>query len=192
MAAEKVLYRINQCLVGFSRREADKIIKAGRVRINSGKIAELGEKIAPGDVITLDNKIVHWESFVNNQFKQQLNDESIPITQISSKESKMVYLKLWKEKDVICTASENDPTNIISAYKLDKHFQNIRLFPVGRLDKDSTGLILLTSDPSFQHLLLHSDAVTEKTYEVGLNKRATPEALLKWRNGMAGFKSSHY
>jgi 23S rRNA pseudouridine2605 synthase len=188
MSGKEILHRINQCLVGYSRRQADKIIQDGKVKINGEKIAALGDKIKPGDVVTIYNKKIDWESYVQNQFKASLDTDTPQSAGATDSQPQQthLYLKLWKQKNIVCTTSYLEENNIIQAYKLDKTFRNHRLFPVGRLDKDSTGLILLTSDASFQHLLTDAKQSVpfKKVYEVGISDKVPIKVLNEWREGL--------
>ncbi|MCW0499221.1 S4 domain-containing protein, partial [Riemerella anatipestifer] len=115
---EKV--RINKYLseVGFcSRREADKILEQGRITIN-GKIPELGTKVSAEDEIKVDGKL------------------------ITEPKEENVYIAFNKPVGIVCTTdTKREKNNIIDYIKYPK-----RIFPIGRLDKPSEGLILLTSD----------------------------------------------
>ena len=141
---EEQLKRINKYLseVGFcSRREADKLIEAGRVTIN-GVIPEMGTKISTSDVVEVDGK---------------------PI--IDSKES-FVYLAFNKPVGIVCTTDTNvEKDNIIDYIKYPK-----RIFPIGRLDKPSEGLILLTDDGDIVNKILRASNNHEKEYIVKVDK----------------------
>ena len=141
---EEQLKRINKYLseVGFcSRREADKLIEAGRVTIN-GVIPEMGTKISTSDIVEVDGK---------------------PI--IDSKES-FVYLAFNKPIGIVCTTDTNvEKDNIIDFIKYPK-----RIFPIGRLDKPSEGLILLTDDGDIVNKILRASNNHEKEYIVKVDK----------------------
>lgn len=93
-----------------------------------------------------------------------------------------VYLKYWKPAGVTCTSDTRDPTNIITAGRFDLFPQ--RLFTVGRLDKASTGLILLTSDGRVNNAILNPYTKREKVYEVLLDKLASDEVIATLRSGV--------
>lgn len=124
-----------------SRREADKLIEAGRVLINDA-VAVTGSRYTPGDVIEVDGSI----------FKAP------------PKES-LVYIVLNKPIGVTTTTEKNIPGNIISFINHPR-----RIFPIGRLDKDSEGLILLTSDGDIVNKVLRAGNKHEKEYIVRVNK----------------------
>lgn len=135
-----------------SRRAADELISSGRVTIN-GKRAELGTPVNDGDEVRVDKRI------------------------ISARQQKHVYLCLNKPVGITCTTERHIKGNIIDFIH---HPQ--RIFPIGRLDKDSDGLILLTSNGDIVNEILRSENNHEKEYIVTVNRPVTDEFL----NGMAG------
>ena len=141
---EEQLKRINKYLseVGYcSRREADKLIEAGRVTIN-GVIPEMGSKISQNDVVEVDGKPV-----------------------VDSKEA-FVYLAFNKPVGIVCTTDTNvEKDNIIDFINYPK-----RIFPIGRLDKPSEGLILLTDDGDIVNKILRASNNHEKEYLVKVDK----------------------
>lgn len=155
---EQQLKRINKFLseVGYcSRRGADKLIEEGRVTIN-GLIPEKGTKIAPGDEVHVDGEL------------------------ISSSKKKHVYIALNKPRGIVCTTDvENEKDNII-----DYIGHQERIFPIGRLDKPSEGLIFLTSDGDIVNKILRSRNNHEKVYEVRVNKPITKQFIEKMSNGI--------
>jgi len=146
-----------------SRRSCEELISAGRVRVN-GKAVGLGDKADPSkDKITLDGRLV-------------LDAE------------KLVYVALYKPRGVISTVS--DP-------ELRPAVRNLvpvpgRLYPVGRLDMDSEGLILLTNDGDLANQLTHPRYEHEKEYRVLVAKHPDREQLALWRRGVVledGFRT---
>ncbi|MFB9055780.1 23S rRNA pseudouridine(2604) synthase RluF [Mariniflexile ostreae] len=141
---ENNLKRINKFLseVGYcSRREADKLIEAGRVTIN-GTVPEMGTKIAPNDVVHVDG----------NEIK-------------NTKEA-FVYLAFNKPVGIVCTTDTSvEKDNIIDYINYPK-----RIFPIGRLDKPSEGLILLTDDGDIVNKILRGNNDHEKEYIVKVDK----------------------
>jgi 23S rRNA pseudouridine2604 synthase len=150
--------RINKYLseAGFcSRRGADKLIDEGRVTIN-GMIPELGTKISLDDEVRVDGKL------------------------ISKPKENPIYLAFNKPVGIVCTtdtAAEKD--NIIDYINHKK-----RIFPIGRLDKASEGLILLTSDGDIVNKILRARNNHEKEYIVTVNKSITSLFLDKMANGV--------
>lgn len=129
-----------------SRREADRLIEAKRVKVN-GNPATLGMQITDNDIITIDGK------------------------QLKSKE-KFVYLAFNKPRGITCTTDTSIDGNIIDYINYP-----VRIFPIGRLDKDSEGLILLTSDGDIVNKILRAGNNHEKEYIVRTNKAVTEEFI---------------
>ncbi|MEJ8590194.1 23S rRNA pseudouridine(2604) synthase RluF [Riemerella anatipestifer] len=153
---EKV--RINKYLseVGFcSRREADKILEQGRITIN-GKIPELGTKVSAEDEIRVDGKF------------------------ITEPKEEHVYIAFNKPVGIVCTTdTKREKNNIIDYIKYPK-----RIFPIGRLDKPSEGLILLTSDGDIVNKILRARNNHEKEYIVRVDKPITNKFLEQMRAGV--------
>ncbi|MCF8274901.1 MAG: 23S rRNA pseudouridine(2604) synthase RluF [Flavobacteriaceae bacterium] len=155
---EEQLKRINKYLseVGYcSRREADKLIEAGRVTIN-GIIPEMGTKISLSDVVEVDGK---------------------PIT--DTKKS-FVYLAFNKPVGIVCTTDTSvEKDNIIDFIKYPK-----RIFPIGRLDKPSEGLILLTDDGDIVNKILRASNNHEKEYIVKVDKPISQTFIERMSGGI--------
>jgi len=122
-----------------SRRDADKLIEAGRVKINE-TIARKGNRVSSSDKVYLDNELI-------------------------TKTVETVYIAFHKPVGVVCTTDERDPDNIIDHI----HYKE-RIFPIGRLDKMSQGLILLTNDGDIVNKILRAGNYHEKEYVVTVNK----------------------
>ena len=149
--------RINKYLseVGFcSRRKADDYISDGRVYIN-GKPALLGSKVSIEDEISVDGEI------------------------IQNKDKKKVYIALNKPVGIECTGNHKVKDNII-----DYINHKERLFTIGRIDKQSEGLILLTNDGDIVNNVLRAENRKEKEYIVTVNKKITTEFIDKMRKGV--------
>ena len=149
--------RINKYLseVGFcSRRKADDYISDGRVYIN-GKPALLGSKVNIGDEISVDGEI------------------------IQNKDKKKVYIAFNKPVGIECTGNHKVKDNII-----DYINHKERLFTIGRIDKQSEGLILLTNDGDIVNNVLRAENRKEKEYIVTVNKKITTEFIDKMRKGV--------
>ena len=136
--------RINKYLseAGYcSRRAADKLIEEGRITIN-GEVPLMGTKIVEGDVVKVDGKSV------------------------VKKDEKAVYLVLNKPRGIVCTTDTRvEKDNIIDFLNYPK-----RIFPIGRLDKASEGLIILTNDGDIVNKILRARNNHEKEYIVQVNK----------------------
>ena len=150
--------RINKYLseIGYcSRRAADKLIEAGRVTIN-GEIPEMGTKLVPGDLVRVDGELM-----------EQPKD-------------KHVYIALNKPRGIVCTTDvDTEKDNIVDYIGHGK-----RIFPIGRLDKPSEGLIFLTSDGDIVNKILRSRNNHEKVYEVRVNKPITKQFIERMGNGV--------
>jgi len=150
--------RINKYLseVGYcSRRAADKLLEEGRIKIN-GKVPEHGVKVEDGDVVEVDGKRVD-----------------------GSDESK-VYIMLNKPVGIVCTTDQvREKDNIIDFINYPE-----RIFPIGRLDKPSEGLILLTSDGDIVNKILRARNNHEKEYIVTVNKPLTDSFIKQMSSGV--------
>lgn len=156
MSQESQAKRLNKYIseTGFcSRREADKLIDAGRVTIN-GKIPEMGTKVLPGDDVEIDNKPVR------------------------SRE-KPIYIALNKPTGITCTTERDIPGNIVDFIGHHK-----RIFPIGRLDKPSDGLIFLTNDGDIVNKILRAGNNHEKEYVVRVDKPINTEFLKQMGAGV--------
>ncbi len=155
---EPKLTRINKYLseVGYcSRRAADKLIEEGRVTLN-GKVPEMGTKIAPGDEVRVDGKL------------------------ISEPQSKPVYLAFNKPVGIVCTTDTGvERNNIIDFINYPS-----RIFPIGRLDKPSEGLIFLTNDGDIVNKILRARNNHEKEYIVTVNRPITRDFIQKMSKGV--------
>lgn len=141
---------------GFcSRRDADKYIEQFRVTIN-GELATIGMRVGPSDVVEVDGE---------------------PIK--SKKKVRPIYIALNKPAGVTSTTDLKDKTNIISFVNYPK-----RIFPVGRLDKDSDGLIFLTNDGDIVNKILRASNNHEKEYLVTVDQAVTPDFIYKMSNGI--------
>ena len=164
--------RLNKCLTELSRRAADEAIAEGRVTINSSS-APPGSRVRPGDVVRLDGQMQHWEISAEARAEapaRVLEDRAF------------IYVKYWKPVGVTCTSDPKDRSNIIKAGQFDLFPQ--RLFTVGRLDKDSSGLILLTSDGRVNNAMLSPLRKKDKVYIVDVNRAPSERQLESLRSGV--------
>ena len=167
--------RVNKCFRDFtSRRNADKLIESGRVTIN-GATASSGDRVVPGDVVELNGETVEWETL--NVMRTEETNTAGPSTTSSTQ---FKYVKYWKPRGVTCTTDVRDRSNIIDAVG----YTHARLFPVGRLDKDSTGLILLTSDGRLPNAALRSGRRHDKTYAVTVDTDIRPRDMKTLSKGV--------
>lgn len=150
--------RINKYLseIGFcSRREADKLLEKGRITIN-GKVPELGTKVKTGDTVAVDGE------------------------QVGVRKKKHTYIALNKPKGIVCTTDRRSEKDNIVDFIGHKE----RIFPIGRLDKLSEGLILLTSDGDIVNKILRARNNHEKEYVVYVDKPLNHEFISRMRNGL--------
>ncbi len=153
---EREEIRINKFLsdAGIcSRREADRYIEEGKVKID-GQLAQMGSKVTKHSQVTFCGK---------------------PI----KKEEKLVLIAFNKPEGIVCTTDHNEPDNIV-----DYIGYGMRIYPIGRLDKDSEGLILLTNDGNIVNKILRAENNHEKEYVVTVNKEITPDFLKKMAAGV--------
>lgn len=154
--------RINKYLseIGFcSRREADRLIEQGLVTINKQQ-PKPGEKVTQKDQVRVDGQLVSKG--------------------ISTDKKDFVYLAVNKPVGIVCTTdSKNEPDNIVDYISYPK-----RIFPVGRLDKLSQGLIFMTSDGDIVNKILRAGNKHEKEYLVTVNRPVTQEFISKMSNGL--------
>lgn len=160
MARDQKLTRLNKFLAECgvaSRRHADQLISEGAVLVNGKKVYELGTRVSPSDRITVNGKPVKTQG-------------------------EKVYLVFNKPKHVVTTMNDPEGRPSISDY-----FQRlpVRVFPVGRLDWDSEGMILLTNDGDFAQAVNHPKEEILKTYLVKVSGHPTDEQLLRLKQGVS-------
>ncbi len=148
--------RLNKYIseTGFcSRREADKLIEQGRVKIDGVK-ASTGMKVSKGQSVSIDGKPLKVEN-------------------------ELVYIALNKPVGITCTTESKIKGNIVDFINHEK-----RIFPIGRLDKDSQGLIFMTNDGDIVNKILRAGNNHEKEYIVTVNKPITDEFIKGMSNGV--------
>jgi 23S rRNA pseudouridine2605 synthase len=139
-----------------SRRDADTLILDSKIKVNNQIVTELGYKVKPGDEVKYNNQILQPE--------------------------KMVYVLLNKPKDFITTTE--DPENRKTIMDLVENACDERIYPVGRLDRNTTGLIMLTNDGSLADKLAHPSNNIKKIYQVDLNRPLTEAHFEEVKNGI--------
>lgn len=137
-----------------SRRKAEELILAGRVRVNDEIINTLGYKVSDKDKVYIDDELL-------------------------GKDNKVYYL-LNKPRGVVCTTDDDKNRTIITSL-IDT---DVRIFPVGRLDYDTTGAIILTNDGEFANLLTSPSSNVLKTYVAKIKGSLTPDKLFRLRDGV--------
>jgi len=183
-----------------SRREADALIESGRVAVNGVPVTEKGGFLVRPyvDEISLDGTVVEgWEE-MNSAARDNQDDENLRQQQwqsqsvgkerssnkIQKQREQFEYIKYWKPRGVTCTTDPKVPENIITAIRRDGYRPPHRVYPVGRLDKDTSGLILLTSDGRLPNAALRSKNKRPKVYEVRVDKPIRQKDLQRWRDGV--------
>lgn len=139
-----------------SRREADEFIQQGLVKVNGEVVTELGTKITAKDVVEYDDKVVTLES--------------------------KCYILLNKPKD--CVTTSDDPNGRLTVMDLVKGACNERIYPVGRLDRNTTGVLLLTNDGDLASKLTHPKYVKKKIYHVWCDKDIAEDDMQRIADGI--------
>lgn len=143
------------CGVG-ARRKVEDFISEGRVRVNGEVVTEPGRQVSDSDLLEFDGR------------------ELSTVTP--------TYLILNKPSGIVSAVADSRERTVIDI--LPPRMDPLRLFPVGRLDRDSEGLIILTNDGMFSQELIHPGAGIPKTYEIELRTPLAEELLIKWREGL--------
>lgn len=138
-----------------SRRKAEKLIEEGKVKVNGVIVTELGTKVSSSDLVEVNGNVIQ-------------------------KEDKVYYL-LYKPKGMICSMSDEHHRPCVADL-----FEQVpqRVYPVGRLDYDSTGLLIMTNDGEFANLIMHPSSHLEKSYEVTIDGLITGEKLHQLETGV--------
>lgn len=136
-----------------SRREADRALEAGQIRIGE-RVAVLGDRVKEHDAVYYKGKPVR-------------------------REEERILIAFHKPRGVVCTTSKKEGVNIVDYINHPK-----RIYPVGRLDKDSTGLILLTNDGDIVNKMMRSGNRHEKEYVVTVNRDITDDFIMQMSNGV--------
>lgn len=150
----KYLSELGHC----SRRAADKLLEEGRITIN-GKVPELGTKVQPGDSVAVDGQSVAG---------------------VEEERSPRIYIAYHKPVGIVCTTDvRREPNNIVDAIGHPE-----RIYPIGRLDKPSEGLIFLTNDGDIVNKILRSKNGHEKEYVVSVDKRIRGDFIAQMSSGV--------
>ncbi len=138
-----------------SRRKAEELIKSGKVVVNGKIVTELGVKASFGDNIMVDGKLIEYQE-------------------------KEYYL-FYKPRGVICTTKDDKGRKTVLDYFDDTEK---RIYPVGRLDYDTTGLLLLTNDGDFANLMMHPSSKIDKLYVAKVRGIVTGEEIKRLKSGI--------
>lgn len=139
-----------------SRRDADELIKSGKIKVNSKVITEMGYQVKR------DDKVYHGKELLSKE--------------------KLVYLLINKPKDFITTT--DDPQERKTVMQLVSKACDERIYPVGRLDRNTTGVLLLTNDGELSKKLTHPSHEISKIYQIELNKPLEEEHFDKVKEGI--------
>lgn len=138
-----------------SRRKAEELITEGRVTVNGKRVTELGVKVSNRDAVEVDGLPIYREE--------------------------PVYYLFYKPQNTLSAVSDEKDRTVVNDY-----FNGIkeRIYPIGRLDFDTTGLLLMTNDGEFANILMHPKYKIEKTYVAKINGIPTKEQLFKLERGV--------
>jgi 23S rRNA pseudouridine2605 synthase len=138
-----------------SRRKAEDLIRAGRVKVNGEVVSELGFKVKSGDMIMVDDQLLVGEN--------------------------KVYYLFYKPKKCICSLSDELGRKTVVDY-----FEDVteRIYPVGRLDYDTTGVLFMSNDGEFANLMMHPSSHLEKAYDVTIDGLITGDTLHQLEKGI--------
>ena len=161
MTDNKNTVRLNRylamCGLG-ARRKVEEFVTDGRVKINGEVVTEPGRQVSASDQVKFDGKNVA--------------------------PTKLTYLIYHKPRGLLCAVEDSRVQTVIDA--LPTSYDALRLFPVGRLDRESEGLLILTNDGMFAQELIHPSKGTTKTYEVELRRPLPEGKLVEWTQGVEG------
>ncbi len=158
---QKILSSLGVC----SRRKAEQFILEGRVFVNGKQVSELGFKCSTEDEISIDGEIVN-----------------------SHQEKSPVYLAFNKPYDVVSTLSDPQGRATVLDYVSKKYG---RVFPVGRLDHNSTGLMILTNDGEFANLVTHPSSAPEKEYLIKVKNKLRGDEVEKLAQGLYVYQDGY-
>lgn len=139
-----------------SRRKAEELILQGKVKVNNKVINTLGTKVSSSDIISIDGKKIDFQN-------------------------PKVYYLLYKPRKTICSVHDDLGRTTV----VDLINNQDRIYPIGRLDYDTTGLILLTNDGELANLLMHPKNNVEKTYIAKIEGLLTSEEIFKIKKGLS-------
>lgn len=140
-----------------ARRKVEEHIAAGCVMINGDTVTDLGRRVSPSDTVTFNGR------------------EVSPV--------KKIYLIYHKPRGLLCAVEDSRERTVIDI--LPAEMDHLRLFPVGRLDRESEGLIIITNDGIFAQNLIHPSKGITKTYEVEMCKPVNEPVLIRWTKGVS-------
>lgn len=153
-----IMERLNKYIASCgicSRRKADELIQCGKVEVNGKIVTELGYKVEEKDIVKVNDRII-------------------------SKEEEKVYIMLNKPKGYVTTSNEQFGRKSV----LNLINENVRVYPIGRLDMYTEGLLLLTNDGDFANKVMHPKNEIEKVYEVTTSTEITDSQIKSLESGV--------
>lgn len=147
-----------------SRRKSEVLIQEGRVKVNGHLITSLGSMYEAGDVVVVDGRVIEMES-------------------------DLIYIMLHKPMDCVTTVDDQFDRKTVLDYVKDV---KERIYPVGRLDYQTTGLLLLTNDGDLSYKITHPSSHFEKVYEAKIKSMPDPESIKALESGLVidGYQTS--
>ena len=175
--------RLNKLLSSLgvcSRREADRLIEAGEVLVD-GQTAQMGQKVREGQTVVCQGRQVYGKPFgPGGKAPAGVNSPAGSVALADASRPPQVLLAVHKPRGVVCTTSDKDRApNIV-----DMIHYPLRVYYVGRLDKESEGLVLMTNQGDLVNKIMRSGNAHEKEYRVTVNQPVTEEFLKKMRGGI--------
>lgn len=138
-----------------SRRKAEELIAKGQVKVNGKQVKEMGFMVNPGDEVVVNGQLI-------------------------STEQPLVYYLLNKPRGVVSSSSDDKDRDVVTNYVPS----DFRVFPVGRLDRETTGALILTNDGDFAYMLTHPKYDLTKKYRVSVSGKLTYKILMQLEKGV--------
>ena len=187
--------RIARCFPNLSRRKAEEAVVKGRVKVDGNVVVTPSYRLVGGQKLTLDDRKIHWESKAialnnegassstnNTNNRQQTTSNKKKKTKNASSSSSSLYYKYHKPVGVTCTMDKHDRRGLF--YALPSKLKKLPLFPVGRLDLDSEGLVFLTNDGPLADAMLQPMYKQEKEYIVEVRPRLSVTQIAELAAGV--------
>ena len=188
--------RIARCFPDLSRRKAEEAVVKGRVKVDGNVVVTPSYRLVGGQKLTLDDRKIHWESKAialnnegassstsnTNNRQQTTSNKKKKTKNASSSSSSSLYYKYHKPVGVTCTMDKHDRRGLF--YALPSKLKKLPLFPVGRLDLDSEGLVFLTNDGPLADAMLQPMYKQEKEYIVEVRPRLSVTQIAELAAGV--------
>jgi pseudouridine synthase len=189
--------RIARCFPNLSRRKAEEAVVTGRVKVDGNVVVTPSYRLVGGQKLTLDDRKIHWESKAialnnegasssstnnTNNRQQTTSNKKKKTKNASLSSSSSLYYKYHKPVGVTCTMDKHDRRGLF--YALPSKLKKLPLFPVGRLDLDSEGLVFLTNDGPLADAMLQPMYKQEKEYIVEVRPRLSVTQIAELAAGV--------